>query len=504
MIVALTGITGNMGQATLEELVKIDEIDKLRFLVRPNNKRFEKLVKKFKKYKDKFEVVEGDVKDKSACKKLVEGADYCIALGAVIPPKSDQNPQLAIDCNELGAGNLVSAIEECKLQPKYVHISTVALYGNRNHKHIWGRVGDPLLVSPFDIYSATKLRGEFRVLESEIKNWAVIRQTAMLHGNMLTDNMSDGLMFHTCFDAPLEWLTAHDSGVLIANILKSDIKKGLGDKFWGNVFNIGGGIENCVTGYDTLNAGFELIGGGGKDFFRPNNNAIRNFHGVWFLDSDKLDKLVGYRSQTCKDFWKEYAKNHRYFSLAKILPKSLIRKCAIERLFKNYNSPKSWIKNGDEAKEIAYFGKDKFKELPTEWKNFKLLCESEDFKNLKNSKKAPKLDYGFNIDGEITLKDCQNVAKMHGGKLISKKYAGAYQKLEWETQDGERFFAKPFTVLKAGHWMNPIYKENVWDFDRLSKKDKIFAQIWYDSHDNDEDYRYWLDKNFVAKCEKLK
>ena len=54
MIVALTGITGNMGQATLEELVKIDEIDKLRFLVRPNNKRFEKLVKKFKKYKDKL------------------------------------------------------------------------------------------------------------------------------------------------------------------------------------------------------------------------------------------------------------------------------------------------------------------------------------------------------------------------------------------------------------------------------------------------------------------
>ena len=31
-----------------EELVKIDEIDKLRFLVRPNNKRFEKLVKKFR------------------------------------------------------------------------------------------------------------------------------------------------------------------------------------------------------------------------------------------------------------------------------------------------------------------------------------------------------------------------------------------------------------------------------------------------------------------------
>ena len=305
MVVAVTGITGNMGQATLEQIVKIKEIDKFKFLVLPDDKRIKKLLRKYKNCKNKFEIIYGNLKDKETCDKLVKDCDYVVNLAAVIPPHSDKFPKKAIECNEIGVKNLVKAIEEQKHEPKYIHISTVALYGNRNYKHPWGRVGDPLLVSPFDIYSATKLRGEFAVLESDIENWAVIRQTAMLHNNMLADNLNDGLMFHTAFNAPLEWATAHDSGVLIANILKSDIEKDLGNKFWKRVFNLGGGERNCVTGYDTLNDGFKLIGGSTKDFFKPFYNATRNFHGMWFYDGKVLDDMFHYQSQTTDDFWKK-------------------------------------------------------------------------------------------------------------------------------------------------------------------------------------------------------
>ena len=77
----------------------------------------------------------------------------------------------------------------------------------------------------------------------------------MLHNNMLSDNMHDGLMFHTCFNAPLEWVTAHDSGVLINNILKKDMKEDLSEVFWKKCFNISGGVVNCRTGYDIINDG---------------------------------------------------------------------------------------------------------------------------------------------------------------------------------------------------------------------------------------------------------
>ena len=60
-----------------------------------------------------------------------------------------------------------------------------------------------------------------------------------------------------------------------------------------------------------------------------------------------------------------------------------------------------------------------------------------------------------------------------------------------------------FRSLRAGHWLSSIYTENVWDFDRLSKKDKIFASVWHDSHERDEDMRYSYDENFNAHAEKI-
>lgn len=508
MVVAVTGITGNMGQATLEQIVKIEEIDKFKFLVLPDDKRIRKLLREYKNFKNKFEIIYGNLKDKETCDKLVKDCDYVINLAAVIPPHSDKFPKKAIECNEIGVKNLVRAIEEQKHEPKYIHISTVALYGNRNYKHPWGRVGDPLLVSPFDIYSATKLRGEFAVLESDIENWAVIRQTAMLHNNMLADNLNDGLMFHTAFNAPLEWATAHDSGVLIANILKSDIEKDLGNKFWKRVFNLGGGERNCVTGYDTLNDGFKLIGGSTKDFFKPFYNATRNFHGMWFYDGKILDDMFHYQSQTTDDFWKIILKNHSYYKMGRIVPKGLISTFAIKRLFKDDNSPAYWFKHKDEAKMLAYFGgSEKYKNISPDWKEFNLLVENKndngeniDYENLRKVENAKLINYYCDLDSDnFTLKDLQDYAKMHGGKLLSKDFNGdLYQKLDWETQDGEEFSASPFTVLKAGHWYNPIYYKNVWDFDRLSKKDKIYQEIWFDSHNEDENNLYYYDDAFKA------
>ena len=508
MVVAVTGITGNMGQATLEQIVKIKEIDKFKFLVLPDDKRIRKLLREYKNFKNKFEIIYGNLKDKETCDKLVKDCDYVVNLAAVIPPHSDKFPKKAIECNEIGVKNLVKAIEEQKHEPKLIHISTVALYGNRNYKHPWGRVGDPLLVSPFDIYSATKLRGEFAVLESDIENWAVIRQTAMLHNNMLADNLNDGLMFHTAFNAPLEWATAHDSGVLIANILKSDIEKDLGNKFWKRVFNLGGGERNCVTGYDTLNDGFKLIGGSTKDFFKPFYNATRNFHGMWFYDGKVLDDMFHYQSQTTDGFWKIILKNHSYYKMGRIVPKGLISTFAIKRLFKDDNSPAYWFKHKDEAKMLAYFGgSEKYKNISPDWKEFNLLVENKndngeniDYENLRKVENAKLINYYCDLDSDnFTLKDLQDYAKMHGGKLLSKDFNGdLYQKLDWETQDGEEFSASPFTVLKAGHWYNPIYYKNVWDFDRLSKKDKIYQEIWFDSHNEDENNLYYYDDAFKA------
>ena len=122
-------------------------------------------------------------------------------------------------------------------------------------------------------------------------------------------------------------------------------------------------------------------------------------------------------------------------------------------------------------------------------------------------KNETSINYYFDYlkdDKDITINDLRCVAEAHAGKLISESYSGnIYEPLEWENQDKERFIMKPYSILRCGHWMNISYKEYAWDFDRLAKTDKIYAQIWYDHHDQDEDNFYYYDDNFQACYRKL-
>ena len=504
MKIALTGVTGNMGKQALNECLKIPDTE-YRLLVLPDDKRVKQIRKEHKKELNRIEIIYGNIADKSVCERLVNGVDYVVNMAAVIPPHSDQYPQKAIECNEVGVGVLVNAIEQCSPQPKFIHISTVALYGNRNEKHMWGRVGDPLLISPFDLYSLTKMRGEFKVLESDIKTKTVIRQTAMLHSNMLSDNMSDGLMFHTAFDSPLEWVTAHDSGVLIRKIVERFAQNAVPEKFWKRCHNIAGGKTNRNYGITSFDDGFVIIGGKTVDFFRPGDNATRNFHGVWFLDGDELNDMFAFQSQTTDDYWKEVFRTHPVFKLGKAVPKRVIGYFMFRRLYKDRNAPHYWAKHRDDARLTAYFGgRDNYEKLQRmQWKDFPTPDRNDIAARTDND---TPVYYGFDYakpDGELTTADLAAVAAAHGGKLIGEFDGDMYKKLEWITQDGERFTASAYTVLRAGHWYNPLYTEFVWDFDRLAKKDKVFASVWYDTHGADENITYSLDERFNAHADKF-
>ncbi len=509
MVIALTGATGNMGRSFIWALNNAPDVaDKLKILCRSKAKAKE-LLKLCPSLKDKIEIVFGDLSDAKVCINLVEGCDVVLNLCAVIPPTSDGNPEAAIACNVTGVKNLISAIESVKEnQPRLIHISSVAVYGNRTGEHRYGRVGDPLVSGPFELYSSTKILGEYAVLQSEIKQWAIFRQTAIYHYNLFTDNLHDGLMFHTCFDAPLEWVTAKDSGILLLNFLKKSKNGTLPESFWKRVYNIGGGASTREYGYSSYDSGFKIIGGNIRDFFKPWYNATRNFHGMWFSDSDELEKLFLFRGQSSADYWKEMELLHKFYKYGKYVPAPIISQFAVKRLLKDDNSPARWVKKNDEARIIAYFGgREKYEALKkTRWEDFVLPSGVPDPAPMSYEEKMAA--YGYDIDkpdGEITADDLKTVAEAHGGKCLTPLIFGGdmYRKLDWLNSDGEKFSADAYTVLRAGHWEHALYREFKWEFDRLSKTDKIFARIWYDSHDEDENYVYFFDKSFNAHAEKF-
>ena len=515
IIVALTGSSGNMGRETLPALMSLPFIDRINLLYLDNRRerRFARKIKR--RYGDRVFQIFGNIANEDDCEKLISDADYVINLAAVIPPASDSEPEKTRECNVTGVKNLVKAIERREKQPGFIHTSTVAVYGNRNYLHPWGRVGDPLLPSVYDVYAATKVKGERIILDSNIEKWSILRQTAILHNRMLTDNMKDGLMFHTCFNVPLEWVTSRDSGLLIKNIIKRDYEEGGVENYWNRVFNIGGGDKNRVTGYDTFEEGFGIIGGSAEKFMRPGWNSIRNFHGMWFSDSDELQDMFDFQRESVKDYWLDILKSHPYYKIAKILPPVIIRKLAIERLLPDPNSPSRWIKNGDEGKVKAYFGsKENLKCMPEDWKDFAVLAKGRlpdgdvnyrELKNIKNLKKYGfVLPHGYDetkADSELDLDDMRAAAEYRGGEVVSEKMnkGDLYTKLLWRCHDGHEFYASPYAVLKAGHWCPECTEPEPWDFDRLSKFMPYYANVWYDTHAKGENVVYFFDDEHHAK-----
>ena len=518
--VALTGASGNMGMEAMAQIMEIDCVKKVKLLLL-NERRERKYARDCRrKYGQRVEIIFGNLADKAKCRALVKDTYYILHLAAVIPPLADHYPKETDECNRIGTANLVDCACEIKEnQPKFVHISTVAIYGNRNYKHPWGRVGDPLISSVYDDYSASKIKGERYVLDSDLKYWVVLRQTGMLHNRMLTNNMKDGLMFHTCFNAPIEWVTARDSGLLLKNLIAKDVAGELAQEFWHKCYNIGGGARNRVTGYDTFDEGFKIIGGSTEKFMKPQWNSLRNFHCMWFEDSGVLNDYLDFQKEDVKDYWQEILQKHSYYHIARIIPAKLISKLAIERLLKDENAPRKWINSKDAGRVKAFFGsKDNISCMPTDWDNYPVLAKGQladgsiDYDEMRDieliGRHGYRLDHGYDEskpDSELSIVDMQSAAAFRGGRCVSENMTKGdlYTKLEWECHDGHRFWASPYTVLKAGHWCPECCQPQPWDYDRLSKFMPFYAQVWYDTHARGEDCIYYFDKDRNAKYEKI-
>ena len=496
VVITITGASGTMGAASVECLMQDPDI-RLRILLR-RTKRGKKAFHRFKKrYGDRVEFFFGDIRNYEDCFKLCEGADYLLHLAAVIPPKADHEEKTTLETNCDGTANLIRAVIETGNHAKFIHISTVAIYGNRNEKHPWGRVGDPLVTSAFDVYGLSKTIAEYAVLESELNCWAVLRQTGILYDNILMNNISDGLMFHTPWNALIEWVTARDSGILLKNIIQSD-RRGETEGFWKRVYNIGGGAPARQTGYETFDDGFRLIGGSAKDFFEPHWNLPRNFHCFWFSDSDELEERFHFRTLGCEDFWKWYGRRHWIYRAGGLLPAKILRKLIIDPLHQNTNAPSYWFAHNDAARIQAYFGgQDAYEALPHRWEDVDLFCESDTYDTCRNEQIHEKLDHGYDEnkeDGELSLEDMKKAAAFRGGACLSTEMqtGDLYSKLRWRCHEGHEFTATPYTVLKAGHWC-PVCCQtpHEWNMDLVAKYSPFHAQIWQDSHDAEECFRYF-------------
>lgn len=480
----ITGSTGIMGQATLGELLAVPDRYNLRLLVRKSSKN-EKLMRPLMGRSD-VTVCWGDLLNPEDVKRGLGNADVVLHIGAMVAPEADHCPERTMKVNVEGTRNVVQAIlsrtDSDRVAMAYVgSVAEVSAHDEPCH---WGRSGDPVLVAAFDYYGLSKAIAERVMVESGLKRWVVLRQSGVLHKGLLMKG-TDPITFTVPLRGVLEWTTVEDSGRLMARLCSPDVP----GELWNNFYNFGSGPEFRLSNYRFESLLLKSIGCPPPEkVFSPGWFATRNFHGYWFSDSDRLERLIPFREKiSAEDYFRRMSRALPwYFRLAPLAPPALIRAFMRRVGFTPGEGPLDWFRRTDREQHIkAFYGSREHREAIPGWEQFDIS---------EPSAEPVMLSHGYDEskpESELDIADMREAARFRGGHCISEKMTKGDMagKLEWECAFGHRFKASPALVLKGGHWC-PDCLPTPWRYDAEARVNPFIAQVWYAAHSADENETY--------------
>ena len=274
--VFITGGTGTMGWAAVQELLKHPQEVNVKMIARKSRKNQELL--KDLLGKPNLKVIWGDFLDYDAILEGVTGSDYVLHIGGMVSPSADYKPYSTRKVNVGAAENICKAIlaQPNKDEIKACYIGSVAETGDRNYPTHWGRCGDPIQVSLYDHYAVSKVMAEKIFVESGIKHWVVMRQSGILYPAILHN--IEPIMYHVPLNGMLEWCTVEDSGRLMCNFVLKDLP----EEFYQRYYNIGSGENYRLTNYEFEELLLGCIGlGSPKDLFEQIWLTTKNFNGQY-------------------------------------------------------------------------------------------------------------------------------------------------------------------------------------------------------------------------------
>jgi nucleoside-diphosphate-sugar epimerase len=492
--IMITGAAGNMGGETLKLLM--NDLAKCNLLLfdldNPNSRE------KLRPYEglNGVKVVYGNLLDRSLVDECVKDADIILHIAAFVSPAADEFPERAMQINYGSAKNIFDAIKKSGRAgiTRFVNIGTIAETGDRMPPIHWGRVGDPLKPSVYDYYAVSKIAAERMVIESGLSYWVSLRQTGIMGPAM--SKIQDPIMFHNCLENVLEYVSDRDSGRLMRNLCIQDIDGELDQAFWQHIYNIGGGESCRVSTLEMYQVLYGKLGITNLDHvIDPKWYATRNFHGQYYLDSDKLEDYFHFRRDTMEYFYQSYLDNlGALVPVAKVITKlpggqkfmgAMIKRTMKKQAVKERGTLR-FIEDNDLEKIDAYWGsKANWEAIPEKLSEMKKFSEWN---------KVIKLDHGYDENkpvSELNIEDMKGAAAFRGGECLSAEMeTGNWtDKLDFKCAFGHTFNASPKLVLEGGHFC-PQCERETWNYKERAKREPFFAQVWNPIQGKDDGREY--------------
>ncbi|MFW9804496.1 MAG: NAD-dependent epimerase/dehydratase family protein [Candidatus Thorarchaeota archaeon] len=307
----MTGAFGNIGESTLIALLERNHHVRCFDLQTKSNEKKQKQLQRI----GEFDTVWGDILDSEIVNDVIKDIECIIHLAAIIPPMSDQNPDLAFRVNVDGTRNIINAAEVSPKKPKLIIASSVSIFGPTMHLQPPRRASDP--VNPTDIYTQTKMKCETMIRESTIP-WTILRLAAV---PPLDVNSDIAVMFEIPFDQRIEFVHTRDVGVAFANSVTAETQ--------GKTLLIGGGKDSQMLQVDFIRRILEASGLDlpPEEAFRAPSRPEEYFYTDW-LDTEESQRLLQYQIRTFDEYLEEIK---RSLGIKRVLAK-LFRGLAMRKI----------------------------------------------------------------------------------------------------------------------------------------------------------------------------
>jgi nucleoside-diphosphate-sugar epimerase len=265
-----------------------------------NNDRNRKSVKEIGR---KAEIVWGDITQPDSVQRALEGVDVVVHMAGILPPLTDEKPELARMVNVEGTRTLVDMIKERGGNIPLVFTSSVAVFGPTPNAM------EPISpdrndASPKDTYGETKIEAENLIKESGI-DFVTLRLAAVLY---LDHEVSDlKRIFSIPLDNRIEFCHPDDLALAILNAVKNfSILKG-------NTLVISGGPDQQMLYKDMVRAILDVMG---LPLPPAHKFTEQPFYIDWY-DTSKSQELLDFQRKSFSDYLREYTQglSRRYSSL---------------------------------------------------------------------------------------------------------------------------------------------------------------------------------------------
>jgi nucleoside-diphosphate-sugar epimerase len=276
MNVLVTGGFGNIGRSAVDALQA--EGHRVRVLS-PRSPRHERTARRLG-----LDVAWGDIRRREDVAAALRGQEAVVHLAAIIPPDSDEKPELARAVNVEGTGTLLAEALASVQPPRFLFASTFDVFGRTTHLPPPRRVSDP--VSATDAYTGHKIEAEGMVrasgLDHVIMRFADVPKLAL--------RPAHPLMFEIPLDTRIETLHTRDAGLAVARCLACP-------EAWGRTLLVGGG-PRCQVHFRDYLARFLTVMGVGP---LPDEAFGTTPYPTDWIDTEESQRLLRYQRHSLDD-----------------------------------------------------------------------------------------------------------------------------------------------------------------------------------------------------------